>query len=457
MSALNAPYLNMLDQLDHAPLLAVRAARLVRLRQMVAQLWPQGHPAKLIHVAGTSGKGSVTRFLEAGFSVLGAVGAATSPHIFDYRERISINGQWATPEELTAAWDEAVWPLAVQAGAEGPHAVPGYGHLGLLLALVVMARHRVQWAALETGCGGRYDARMALPVEATVLTNVGDDHRKTLGAELWQRANEKAGIARKDVPFFTSVESGPAFDVVQQTCAHIGAPLVVVGQNKIRAIEAEIKSALGGTIPEGSLLQSAHQRANAALALSVITRLAPQIDRAEALRRMAMIPSAGRFQKLADDLYIDGAHNPDKIAALARDVAARFAGRKLVFMLGLSNGRDGAEVFAPLLPQAHSIVATQPRFKGVPAELLASSLRTAMPDIPITVEASAAHALLRARQQAADVGGIVVATGSMYMLDEALNPNPYVKHLNATYGWRWADGTNTDLHTHINRMIQGFG
>lgn len=432
-------YLNVLDQIDHAPVLAMRAARLQRLRSLIARLWPQGHPTKFVHVAGTSGKGSVCRFIEAGFALEGHAGSMTSPHVFDYRERISVNGRAVTPMELTSAWEDVVWPLVVaEAAAGGEQAVPPYGHLGLLLALVVFERRGVKWAALETGCGGRYDARMALDVQATVLTTVGDDHPHTLGYHLWQRAIEKAGIARPDTPFLTMVEEGIAAETVVKVCRHVGADLAVVGKGKIQAVDAEVMAALAGDMPQASLLQARHQRANLALALSVVTRLAPHVDRAEMIRRIAQMESVGRFQKIDEDLYIDGAHNPEKAAALAVELKERFPDRPLVLVLGLSGGRDGAEVLGPLLPVAKTLVATQPTYKGVAADLLAAGLKRVAPKgVDVYVEADAAEAIVKARKLARPMGGVVVATGSMYMLDEALNPNPYVKAHNGLYGWRF--------------------
>lgn len=439
-------YLNMLDQLDHAPLLATRLAEVARLQGLIRRLWPKGHPTKFIHVAGTSGKGSVCKFLEAGFGLVGHAGSYTGPHVFDYRERISVNGRPVTPAELVAAWEDVVWPLCIELAADGPHRVPGYGELGLLLSLVLFDRRGVLWAAMETGCGGRYDCRMALPVTAAVLTNVRDDHPGTLGSELWQRAIEKAGVARPDTPLFTMEHEGIAATTIADLAAHLGAELTVVGPNRVAAVDSSLRD----DIPElaaDSLLHATHQRANAALALAVVTRLLPQIDRAEMLRRIATMSYAGRFQQLAPDLYVDAAHNVDKVAALAAEVADRFgADKKPVFVVGLSNGRDGGAVCGSLLPHAAAMVVSQPGYKGVPAALLATSLRQHQDagklasklasKLDILVEPNPAHAVTRAREMAKKLGTVVIVTGSMYMIDEALNPNPYLRHLNASYGWR---------------------
>ena len=442
----DAPYLNMLDQVNHARHLAILQARINHLRGIVQTLWPKGHPTKFVHVAGTNGKGSVSKFLEAGFGLFGHAGAVTGPHLFDYRERISINGKAVTKAELVSAWEDVVWPLFVDQTEEQQKKL-GYPEINLLLALVIFDRRAVQWAALETGCGGRYDCRMALDVEACVLTNVGDDHRKTLGEEVWQRAIEKAGIARKGVPFLTTVAEGEALTAVEQTVKHQKGEMHLVGQTKLKAFDAELAAAVPNLM-EDSLLHAKHQRENAALALATVTRLKPQVDRAKMVQRIATMGYGGRFHKMADDLYVDVAHNPNKIEALANEIQQRLGDKPIVLVLGLSGSRTGADVFKPLLPLSKGVVATSPTYKGVPASLLAASLQPHVTETVLT-EDNPSHAVLRARGMAQQLGGVVVVTGSMYMIDQALNPDPYVRYMNTHYGWRFPEKGDSTPFAHL--------
>lgn len=433
-----APYFNVIDQIDHTAVLLPRLARLARLKRWIEKLWPNGHPSKFIHIAGTSGKGSTARFLEAGLSQFGRAATTTGPHLFDYRERFTLGGVPVTAEEVTRAWEDVVLPLCVDIADRDPHAVPVYSDIRLLLALTLFDRCHVDWAIYETGHGGRYDQGMALPVKATVLTNVGNDHEEALGKEIWQRAIEKAGIARKGVPFFTAVREGLVHTAITQITDHVGAPLHSLSEKKYGAFTAELKAAVG-KLPEKSLLHAAHQRENAALALMTLTLLKPDIDRARMLNDIARIEYAGRFQKLEERLYADSAHNPDKIRALAIEAVERFPNQKLGFVVGLSGHRDGSEVLTPLLDIASEIVVTQPGYKGVPADLLAVSLNRHNPrHVPLMVEpnpmTAAGHLRQRINSGFVDVG---IMTGSMYMLDEALNPNPYMSYLNRHFGWRF--------------------
>ena len=223
------PYYNVVDQIYHAEWTIAKLARLELLRESIATLWPNGHPTRLIHVAGTGGKGSTCRFLELGLSCVGKAGAFMSPHLFDYRERFSIDGEFASQEDVAAAWEGFVRPYCVQLSLRNPHHTHTFHEVSILIALTLFDRQGVEWAAMETGIGGRYDQTRALDVVATALTNVGADHAHMLGEEHWQRVLDKAGIARPDVPFFTSERRTESLEIIASVCAQAGAPLVPPG------------------------------------------------------------------------------------------------------------------------------------------------------------------------------------------------------------------------------------
>ena len=126
-----------------------------------------------------------------------------SPHLFDYRERFSIGGEFVSHDDVTAVWEERVRPYCVQLGLRNQDHVHTFHEVSILIALALFEKHEVEWAAMETGIGGRYDQTRALDVVGCALTNVGSDHAHMLGEELWQRVLDKAGIARPGVPFFT--------------------------------------------------------------------------------------------------------------------------------------------------------------------------------------------------------------------------------------------------------------
>ena len=137
MTQPNFPYYNTVDQIYHAEWSTPKLARLELLRRSVRTLWPQGHPTKLIHVAGTGGKGSTCRFLETGLSTIGKAGAFMSPHLFDYRERFSINGEFATRAEITDALETVVQPHCVKLALADLGHTHSFLETSILIALVL--------------------------------------------------------------------------------------------------------------------------------------------------------------------------------------------------------------------------------------------------------------------------------------------------------------------------------
>jgi dihydrofolate synthase/folylpolyglutamate synthase len=433
----NAPYYNALDQIYHVRWASEKLARFELVRRSIRKLWPEGHPTRFIQVAGTSGKGSVCRYIEAGLGLRERTGALVGPHMHDYRERFSVLGETVPQEEIVEAWEGRLKPLCIEQALLDPRCVHTFSEIYVLLALVLFDKHRVDRAVIETGIGGRYDQTTALDAEAAVLTNVGRDHQHLLGEESWQRALDKAGICRPGRPFFTSAQDDETLRIVRSVCRSQGAPLHEITEADV----AETARLLAGLeIPEQRLLSGEYQVWNAALALKVIRHAAPELEPAAVLQRCLQLSWKGRFWKVADCLYADIAHNPDKIRALAAEIEQRFpAGARKLFVVGLSGERDAEKVFAPIHPLAAAFIVTTASYKGQEPESVVEALRRLNErsgrDVPITVEPEPPQAVRLAlkRRRGTDV---VILTGSNYMIDQALNPDPYLRTLNATYGWR---------------------
>ena len=428
-------YYNTVDQIYHAEWAMPKLARLELVRHSIATLWPHGHPTKLIHVAGTGGKGSTCRFLEMGLSTVGKAGAFMSPHLFDYRERFSIGGEFVSRADVTAAWEERVKPHCVDLSLRDPLHSHTFLEVSILIALTLFERHGVEWAAMETGVGGRYDQTRALDVAATLLTNVGSDHAHMLGAHQWQRALDKAGIARPGVPFLTSEDDPENLDVIGAACRAVDAPLHIVGQPQVTELEFALARLFADPIPAQSLLSADYQRWNASLALETITLLCPEVDQAAVLNAFRGAQLLGRFWQVEEDVFADIAHNAEKIQALSGEIAQRFADRRRIIVVGLSGKRLPLEVFPALGKVAGTIIVTSASFKGQdPGEVRRQidSLGLDVPTMVIT-DPRQALAVAKALKHADDV---VILTGSTYMIEQVLNPDPYLRTMSATFGWR---------------------
>ncbi len=435
MTEVNFPYYNVVDQIYNAEWAIHKLARLELLRESIATLWPTGHPTRLIHVVGTSGKGSTCRFLEAGFGVLGKAGSFMSPHLYDYRERFSINGEFASQEDVTWAWEERIKPHCLRIAGRNSNHAHTFHEVSILLALAIFERHEVAWAAMEASVGGRYDQTRALDVVATVLTNVGTDHAALLGAEQWQRVLDKAGSARPGVPFFTT-ETDPANrEIIASVCAAANAPLHFVGQNEVDALTAAL--AQQPNLAENGLIRASYQKWNAALSLAVIRTLCPTADEQAVIAGLAAGHLPGRLWPVGDGIFADIAHNAEKVNALLGEVAVRFPTQGKIFVVGLSGQRAARTVFSALAPVAKTLIVTGASFKGQDPQQVRNELQSLLGDRPVLVVEDPQQALTVARSLRGP-DDIILLTGSTYTIEQALNPDPYLRALNGSFGWRTA-------------------
>ena len=345
MPTADFPYYNAVDQIYHAEWSIPKLARLELLRASMRVMWPQGHPTRMIHVAGTGGKGSTCRFLELGLSTMGNAGAYFSPHLFEYRERFSINGEFASRDDIVWAWEGRVQPHILQLLLQNPHHQHTFLESSILIALTLFEKFEVEWAAIETHVGGRYDPTRALDAEATLLTNVGSDHAVMLGQELWQRALDKAGIARPGAPFLTTETKPEVLTVVADVCSHVGAPLHIVDAAQVAAFEQQVAGSGVGQIPDESLLNATYQKWNATLALATLQQLFPDLDEARVLQSFLNPRLLGRFWKVEERIYADVAHNVEKLAALAGEIESKFGDVGKILVLGASRQRVPIEIF----------------------------------------------------------------------------------------------------------------
>lgn len=427
-----AAWISAVDEIYHDRWAAGKLLRVRLLGRSLRAFWPDGHPTKLVHVAGTNGKGSVCRLLEAAFSSAAPAGAMVNPHLFDFAERFSLGGRFADHAELAALWRERVRPHSLdRAEANLEHAL-SFAEAGILLALLLFERHGVAHAAVETGVGGRYAPTMAIDPALCVLTDVGRDHPATLGRQPWQRALEKAGIARPGRPLLTAA-SGEALDVIAAVAAEEGAPLSTVGAAEAEALRQRAEALRPGLPP-----RPAHAWLNAALAFEAARRLVPTLDEEAALGALLDAPPLpGRFWRVREHLIADVAHNPDKLAALARQLDADEPGRPLRLVFGVSRNRELAPMLERLLPRATAAVFTSAGYAGRDPRELLVECRALAPGLAATAVSDPREALATAEAERRG-DELVLLTGSAYSVDQALNPDRWMRTLNAEYGRRGA-------------------
>lgn len=424
-------YLVMLDEIYHAGWVAEKRHRMALMASAVARLWPHGHPTRLIQISGTSGKGTVAHKLSQALALVGRTGSWTGPHVFDYVERFHVNGSVVDRGVLVELYQTLVEPLQRERAACGPWHALSFAELGILLALCLFERERVDWAVMEVGAGGRYTPLMALPMEACILTNIGFDHPKRLGEHGWQRALEKAGMARPGIPFFSSCDETiqPAIKRIVEAEHGVFFPLSADEIGRVRAH-------LGSDVPGFHLT-------NQALTAKVVRHFHPHLELSGILNALeGELP--GRFSSPEPGILLDVAHNHDKMAALSQRLMHRFPGQTFVFVVGLTRQRRPLDVFSPILPLARALIVTSASYPGQDPREIAAQFAAA--GISVMVEPEPKNAVTRARALRRQDEWVVVS-GSAYMIDQAFNPDPFVACLNRDYGWR---GRNDGHHESVS-------
>jgi len=370
-------------------------------------------PTRVIHVGGTNGKGSSVAMLRALLSADGTiVGTYMSPHVFDYNERICIDGSAASDAQIIAAFEQ------VEAAREGIALT--YFEYGTLAALAVFDAMNVETAVLEVGMGGRLDAVNAVDPDAALITNVSLDHCEWLGGDIESIAFEKAGIMRHGVPVVFADRVIP--ETILRQAEEIGATLVVAGRDYDWSVSGNGRWAWRGQRHEflslaPPLMAGTVQVQNAAGVLALLEAIgvdgamdATLIDAA-----LGTVSLPGRMQLLAGEpeYLFDVAHNPAAATALAGTLAAAGA-NGLVAIIGMLDDKDVEGIVAPFAEIVdHWIAVTADSPRAIDAAELARRIAN-QADTACLIADSMGAAVAEAQAFAVD-GGRVLVTGSFYV------------------------------------------
>jgi len=376
---------------------------LENIQRLIAELHVDLGNARVIHVAGTNGKGSVCAMIDA---VCHAqkyrTGLFTSPHLVTFRERIRVNGEMISENEVAAGLTNirklvADWE---------PH--PTFFEIATALALKHFAEAKacpeqdrgVDIVILETGLGGRLDATNAIQSDVAVITPIALDHEQWLGDSVEKIAAEKAGIIKPQTPVVSAPQVAEVGKVIRARAAECEAPLQFVD-------EAYDKSPIA--------LRGQHQKLNAALAIAAIRAAKIDIGDAAITRGLATVEWPGRFQCWDKRTVIDGAHNPAAARTLAQSWGEIFGDERATVILAVLSDKDLkaiGEIFSPisdsiLLPKIRTERAVEP-----------VDLQKVFVDLGRESEtlASFGEAFAKARQRAAPI----LITGSLHFAGEAL-------------------------------------
>jgi dihydrofolate synthase / folylpolyglutamate synthase len=392
----------------------------------------RGYP--VLHVAGTNGKTSVARMLDALLSRIGLrVGRYTSPHLQRATERISLDGVAITPERYVEVFHD-IEPYIALVDAGSPVPMSKFEVL-TGMAFAAFADAPVDAAVVEVGLGGSWDATNVADAAVAAITPVAIDHVNYLGSDVAGIAAEKAGIIKPGSVAVLADQLPEVAKVITARSVEAGATLVREGvefgvlRREIAIGGQQLKlQGLGGGYDEVFLpLHGVHQARNAALALAAAEAFFGagahgSLDIDAVRDGFAAVTNPGRLERVrtAPSVFLDGAHNPHGARALAAALRDEFAFGKLVAVVGMMRDKDAHGILAELEPVVDKVVLTggsSPRAMDV-GDLVAAASEV-FGDSRVIIERLLPDAIETAISAAIDAGAGVVITGSVAMVGQS--------------------------------------
>ena len=363
-----------------------RAFKLDRMHDLLDRL---GHPdraMRIVHVAGTKGKGSTSTMIGSMLRYAGRrVGLFTSPHLSRIEERMAVNGQDCSPEQFVDLVDTLAPVIEAmdreREPIDGQPDGPTYFEITTAMALLHFARCRVDAAVLEVGLGGRLDSTNVCRPEVSIITSISYDHMQQLGDTLEAIAREKAGIVKPGVPLVSGVtEPGPR-DVIREVCRENGCRLLELdedfdvayrpprhvdredslGEIDFRDRAGEEESSLTA-VPLGLLGQ--HQARNAAVALAAVGELRRQGWKIpeEAIRSglaAARCPARVELVARRPAVIVDAAHNEASIRSLVATLQESFTPHRKILIFATTQEKDVQGMLEAVVPCFDEIFFTR--------------------------------------------------------------------------------------------------
>lgn len=354
------------------------------MRELMGRLGNPQDKLKIIHVAGTNGKGSVIAYLytvlrEAGYRV----GRYISPALYSYRERMEVSGEAVSREDFAICLSRTAQAISQMTEEGLPHPTPF--EIETAVAFLFFEMKKCELVLLEVGMGGSLDATNIIKTPVlSVLASISIDHIGFLGNTLGEIAKTKAGIIKKGCPMITIHQKAEAENVIKDVCGICGVPFREADGNQALVIEEspegqsfryegeEYRISLGGV----------YQKENAVLAIETLKMLSeigfPTIEeqRKEGLFRTRW---NGRFTVLSREplFIVDGAHNPAAAEKMASSIRHYFDGKKIYFIIGMFRDKDYREVLSKTCPYAEKIftIEAPDNPRALPAEELALAAR----------------------------------------------------------------------------------
>lgn len=403
------------------------------MRALVQALdYPDRH-YRVVHIAGTNGKGSVTAMIEAALRAAGhRTGRYTSPHLVDLTERFAIDGRPVSAERLERAADAFRRTVTTLIDSGGLRGQPTFFEATTAIALMLFREANVDVAVCEVGLGGRLDATNVLSPSVTAITSIGHDHQQYLGSTLAEIAAEKAGIIKPGVPVVLGALPREANAVIERMAHERGAPIIRAADGA--SIE-DVTDATGHrhgirvrtpARDYGSValaLAGAHQAGNALVAIRALEAMEAvgvyvSVDAVREGLRTTHWPGRLDLRRLSDgrEALLDAAHNPEGARALAAFLASE-AGEQRTLVFSAMRDKDVTDMLRALAPHVRALIMTRASTKrSADPETLAAAAHALNLTCPIVVEPSPGAAIDAAWRMTPRIA----VAGSIFLLGDVM-------------------------------------
>ena len=400
-----------------------------RMEELLRRLGNPQDDLKVIHVAGTNGKGSVSKYLGEGLSACGyKMGLYTSPYIETFNERIRYDGADISDEDLEY-YGQKVVSAAEAMVADGLDS-PTEFEVVTAIAFLYFAGRQADITILEVGLGGIGDSTNVVKSPlASVITSISYDHMAQLGSSLAEIAVNKAGIIKTGCPVIANVPQRDAAKIIARKAYAMGSRLYdISGIRAAVSDETPFSQKVSMELYEKSYsdveisMVGRHQAENLKTALATLEILrksgAVKLDREALYEGLKRARQPGRFEVISEDplVIIDGAHNEAGTQALQETMAQHFAGKKILLVAGILADKEIDSIVKFLTKITDHIIVTEP---DNPRKLAAEKLAEHVADFGVAAEAvSDVEAAVHRAKELADGYDVILFAGSLYLIGD---------------------------------------
>lgn len=411
--------------------------RLEPTRRAVQLLGDPQSTYRIIHITGTNGKTSTTRFIERILREHGLkTGRFTSPHLLRLNERIALDGEPVSDEQLLSVYSD-IEPILEFVDQEliqqGENPLTFFEALAVL-GFAVFADAPVDVLVLEVGMGGTWDSTNVADGDVAVFTPIGLDHMDRLGNTISEIAATKSGIIKSGALVVSSAQEASALAVLEQVASKSAESFFLEGRDffveeanqTATGQEIVVRGLAGKYLKMTAPVFGSHQSKNLALAIAAVEAFLGGGEKEipdDILRSaLADVSSPGRLQliKTEPEILLDGAHNPDGSRVLAQALKAQFSSRPIVAVIAVLAEKDAANLLENLSGLFASAILTSSSSPRAMSALDLEALALQTLGTPVSAVSDFKLALETAKERAIELDGIVLVTGSITLVGDVL-------------------------------------